>query len=90
MEDFWRRRGASTVHQERCLQLLQHAASFHCLVEEWKDCEELKPKPKEKWAFVNKKREAKKLQDGVVCDSKQVSRVGPRWLTEDSKLKLGR
>ena len=22
---------------------------FHCFVEEWKDCEELKPKPKEKW-----------------------------------------
>ena len=34
---------------------LQHAASFHCLVEEWKDCQELKPKPKEKWIFVNKK-----------------------------------
>ena len=28
---------------------LQYAASFHCLVEEWKDCEELRPKPKEKW-----------------------------------------
>ena len=26
---------------------LQHAASFHCSVEEWKDCEELRPKPKE-------------------------------------------
>ena len=24
-------------------------------VEEWKDCEELRPKPKEKWAFVAKK-----------------------------------
>ena len=28
---------------------LKYAASFHCLVEEWKDCEELKPKPEEKW-----------------------------------------
>ena len=26
---------------------LQYAASFHCLMEEWKDCEELKPEPKE-------------------------------------------
>ena len=25
-----------------------YVASFHCLVEEWKDCEELRPKPKEK------------------------------------------
>ena len=30
---------------------------FHCLVEEVKDCEELKPKPKEKWVFVDKKME---------------------------------
>ena len=30
---------------------LQHAASFLCLVEEWKDCDEIKPKPKEKWVF---------------------------------------
>ena len=28
---------------------LQHAAGFHCLVEYWKDCEELKPMPKDKW-----------------------------------------
>ena len=28
---------------------LQYAAGFHCLVEQWKDCEELIPKPKEKW-----------------------------------------
>ena len=27
---------------------LQYAASFHCLVEEWTDCEVLRPKPKEK------------------------------------------
>ena len=40
--------------------VLQYAASFHCLVEEWKDCEELKPKPKEKWIFVDKKREETK------------------------------
>ena len=33
----------------------QYAASFHCLVEQWKDCEELRPKPKEKW-FAWKRR----------------------------------
>ena len=33
--------------REEVYAALQHAASFHCLVEEWKDCEELKPKPKE-------------------------------------------
>ena len=42
---------AKTVQQERereeVYAALQYAASFHCLVEEWKDCEELKPKPKE-------------------------------------------
>ena len=27
------------------------ASFFHCLVKKWKDCEELKPKPKEKWIF---------------------------------------
>ena len=41
---------AKTVQQEReeVYAALQHAARFHCLVEEWKDCENLKPKPKEK------------------------------------------
>ena len=34
---------------------LQYAASFHCLAEDKKDCEEVKPKPKEKWVFVEKK-----------------------------------
>ena len=40
---------AKTVQQEReeVYAALQYAASFHCLAEEWKDCDELKPKPKE-------------------------------------------
>ena len=37
--------------REEVYVALQNSASFHCLVEEWKDCEELKPKPKEKWIF---------------------------------------
>ena len=50
---------AKTVQQEReeVYAALQCAASFHCLVEEWKDCEELRPKKKEKWIFVDQKRE---------------------------------
>ena len=53
---------AKTVQQEReeVYAALQYAASFHCLVEQWKDCEELKPKPKEKWIFVDKKSEETK------------------------------
>ena len=46
-----------------------YAASFHCLVEEWKDCGELKPRPKEMWTFGGRK----EASDGEVCDSKQVS-----------------
>ena len=42
--------------------VLQYAASFHCLVDEWEDCEELKPKRKEKWIFVDKKSEEMKHQ----------------------------
>ena len=33
----------------------QCASSFHCLEEEWKDCEELRPKPEEKWSFVDRR-----------------------------------
>ena len=45
---------ARTMQQERedAYAALQYAACFHCLVEHWKDCEELRPKPKEKWVFV--------------------------------------
>ena len=53
---------AETMQQEReeVHAALQYAASFHCLVEQWKGCEELKPKPKEKWVFVDKKGEETK------------------------------
>ena len=58
-EGFMAEARAKTVRQEReevCAGL-QYAASFHCLVKEWTDCEELKPKPREKWIFVNQKKE---------------------------------
>ena len=53
---------ASTVQQKReeVYAALQYTASFHSLVEEWKDCEELKPTSKEKWTFVNTKEEEKR------------------------------
>ena len=45
---------------------LQSAASFHCFVEEWKDCEELKLKPKEKWIIRQQEvRERNIEQSGV-------------------------
>ena len=53
---------SSTTEREReeVYAALQYAASFHCLVEEWKDCDELKPKPKVRWKFVDKRRIATK------------------------------
>ena len=53
---------AETMQREReeVFAALQYAASFHFLVEEWKDCGELKPKPEEKWIFVDKKSEETK------------------------------
>ena len=58
-EGFMAEARAKTVQQEReeVYAALQYAASFHCLLEEWKDCEELKPKPKEKWNFFTRKSE---------------------------------
>ena len=63
-EGFMAQTRAKMVQQEReeVYAALQYAASFHCLVEEWKDCEELKPKPKEKWIFVENKREETRHQ----------------------------
>ena len=58
-EGFMEEARAQTMQQEReeVHAALQYAASFHCLVEHWKDSEEIKPKPKEKWIFVDKKSE---------------------------------
>ena len=48
--------------REEVYAALQFAASFHCLVEEGKDCEELRPKKKEMWVFVEKKSDNTKHQ----------------------------
>ena len=52
-EGFMAQVRAKTVQQER---EEVYAASFHSLVEEWKDCEELKPQPREKWTRKERKR----------------------------------
>ena len=45
---------------------LQFAASFYCLVEEWKDCEELKPQPKENLiSWTRKERTQSNERSGV-------------------------
>ena len=46
--------------REEAYVALQCAASFHCLVEGWTYCEELRPRPKAKWSFVDKRRERMK------------------------------
>ena len=53
---------AETMQQQRedVYAALQYAASMHCLAEQWKDCEELRPKPREKCIFVDRKREETK------------------------------
>ena len=47
-EGFMAEARAKTMRQEReeVYAAVQYAASFHCSLKEWKDCEELKPKPK--------------------------------------------
>ena len=61
-EGFMAEARAKTMQQEReeVYAALQYAASFHGLVEQWKDCDELKPMPKEKWSFVDKRSEGMK------------------------------
>ena len=49
-----------TQEREEVNVSLQHAASFHCLVEEWKDCEEVRPRAERKVEFVDKRREKMK------------------------------
>ena len=46
---------------------------LHCnrLAEEWQDCEELEPKPTEKWTFVDRKGGSDKALNEVVCGHKQ-------------------
>ena len=74
---------AKTVHQERgeVYVALQDAASFHCLVGDWTDCEELKPQPKEKWTFGCQEKKGNKASNGTVCCCQQVpmSEMWKEW-----------
>ena len=70
-EGFMAEARAETLQQqtEEVYTALQYAASFYCLVEQWKDCEELKPKPKEKWIFVVKKSEETKHRTELCAEA---------------------
>ena len=61
-EGFMAEARGETSKQEReaVYVALQYAAIFHFLVEEWKDCEELRPKPKERVNFFYKMSEGMK------------------------------
>ena len=61
--------------KRQCSSVVRSFAVYSQLslsVEEWKDCEELKPKPKDKWTFVDKKK-GDEASDGVVRGNQQVS-----------------
>ena len=66
---------AETMQQERgeVCAALQYAASFHCQVEEWKDCDELKPKPKDKLIFCGPEKRGNEASNGVVSSRGKVS-----------------
>ena len=95
---------AITILQEReeVYAALQCAGGFHCLVEEWKDCEELIPNPEEK-CFCFTKKEKHRTECCVAANTDRCMTwgrssnfqmpekcEGPRWLGENSKHKLGR
>ena len=73
-EGFMAQTRAKTVQQQReeVCAALRYAASLRCVVEERKDCEELKLQPKERWTFLDKKR-GSKTSNGTVCKCQQVS-----------------
>ena len=48
-----------SAEMKKVYAAFQYAASFHWLVEEWRDCEEVEPKPKDKWIFVDNNEKAK-------------------------------
>ena len=68
-EGFMAESRAETTKKERekVYEALQYAASFDCLVEKWKDCEELQPKLKEKWFFRGPEEGGDEASDGMVC-----------------------
>ena len=66
-EGFMGEATAQTMKQEReeVYVALQCAAGFHCLVEEWKDCEEIKRKEKCSFFWTGRVRERSIEQSGA-------------------------
>ena len=97
-----------TIQQgrEEVYVALPCAASFHCLLEQWKDCEELKPKPKEKLSFVDKRSEGMKHRTEWCAESNRYRCMrcgrgskymkmpgrcnGPKFLSKSVKAPSGR
>ena len=67
-EGFMAETRAVTMQQEReeVYAALQYAASFHCLVEEWKDCE-AKAEAQGKVEFRVSEIRGVEASNGVVC-----------------------
>ena len=68
---------AETMQQEReeVYAAWQYAASSHHPVEQWKDRGEHKPKPKEKWTFVDQKREETKHRTEWCAEASRYRRM---------------
>ena len=84
-EGFMAESGAKTIQQEReeVHAALQHAASFHCLVEEWKECEELKPQPKGKWMFVDQQVPMYEMWKRQQVHEDARKSTGPKYLSKN-------
>ena len=69
MKDFIAQARASTVQQEseEVYAALQFAASFHCLVDVWKDCEKNQAEAKRKVNFLGSEKRGGETSNGVVC-----------------------
>ena len=93
-EEFLAEARAKTVQHEReeVYAALQYAASFHCFVEESKECGELKPKPKEKWIFVDSKREETKHRTEWCAEASRYRwmRCGEKQQTHEDARKMHR
>ena len=79
-EGFMAETRAETVKQEgeEVYAALQYAASFHSLVKKWKDCEELKLKPKRNMVPHGYEKRGNKTSNRMVCCGQQIS-VQEMW-----------
>ena len=69
---------------------LQYAASVHCPVEQWNDCEEFEPEPKEKWSFVDKRSEGMKRRTEWCAEANRYRCMGcgkRKQIHEDARQK---